>query len=105
MAVSPGGKRRELDSGLGDETGTSIRLQASLLLFLDQAGSALFREMSRHQRAGERVWISGRCVCGYGCAGVSVLLGQWEMDHSTRIIERCVDLLAKLSVGLPPASP
>lgn len=39
-------EKRELDSGLGDETGTSASPQASLLLFLDQAVSALFREMS-----------------------------------------------------------
>lgn len=37
-------EKRQLDSGLADKTGTSVRLQSSLLLFLDQAVSALFRE-------------------------------------------------------------
>lgn len=84
--MCPGGKRREgWILAWENAMGTSLKLQASLLLFLYQVVSAVLMEMSGHCREGE--WMCIRCGRACRTEWVQLCMGEWitwagEMDHN-----------------------
>lgn len=105
--VSRWKEKRELDSGQENAMGTSLKLQASLLLFLYQAVSAVLMEMSGHCREGE--WMCIRCGRACGTEWVQLCMGEWVTwaggSGSQWTPYKDMQVSQQNSAGLPPTSP